>query len=97
MMESPTRTVVQVSDRDYLLYTEGRRRRKSRGPLFGHRLHFECRLRTEARYSGIRTILRQVNDLSQVNWRGFNARSKLFSIYYGSLIAGYWLMYRLQT
>jgi len=35
----------------------------------------------------VRTLLRQINDLSQVNWRGFNARSKPISIYYGSLIA----------
>jgi len=36
---------------------------------------------------GIRTVLRQINDLSQVNWRGFNARSKPISIFYGSLVA----------
>jgi hypothetical protein len=32
-------------------------------------------------------ILRQINDLSQVNWRGFNARSQPISVYYGTLIA----------
>jgi hypothetical protein len=79
-------TVVQVSDRDYLLYTEGREEKES-WAAFRTPVALRVSPQNGARYSGIRTILRQVNDLSQVNWRGFNARSKPISIYYGSLIA----------
>jgi argonaute-like protein implicated in RNA metabolism and viral defense len=80
-------TVVQVSERDYLLYTEGREEKESWAAF---RVPVSLRvtpLRNGTSSSGIRTVLRQVNDLSQVNWRGFNARSKPISIYYGSLIA----------
>ncbi|HTV59437.1 MAG TPA: Piwi domain-containing protein [Verrucomicrobiae bacterium] len=79
-------TVVQVTDRDYLLYTEGREEKESWAP-FRTPVALRITPQNGVRYSGIRTILRQVNDLSQVNWRGFNARSKPISIYYGSLIA----------
>ena len=79
-------TVLQVSERDYLLYTEGREEKESWSP-FRTPVALRVTPQNGVRYSGIRTILRQVNDLSQVNWRGFNARSKPISIYYGSLIA----------
>jgi len=79
-------TVLQVSERDYLLYTEGREEKESWAP-FRTPVALRVTPQNGARSSGIRTILRQVNDLSQVNWRGFNARSKPISIYYGSLIA----------
>jgi argonaute-like protein len=79
-------TVIQVSERDYLLYTEGREEKESWAP-FRTPVALRVTPQNGGRYSGIRTILRQVNDLSQVNWRGFNARSKPISIYYGSLIA----------
>lgn len=79
-------TVIQVTDRDYLLYTEGREEKESWAP-FRTPVALRITPQNGVHSSGIRTILRQVNDLSQVNWRGFNARSKPISIYYGSLIA----------
>jgi hypothetical protein len=79
-------TVIQVSDSDYLLYTEGREEKEPWAP-FRTPVALRIRPQNGVRHSGIRTVLRQVNDLSQVNWRGFNARSKPISIYYGSLIA----------
>lgn len=80
-------TVIQVTDRDFLLYTEGREEKES---WANFRLPVALRVTPQGmgRHNGaLRTFLRQVNDLSQVNWRGFNARSKPISIYYGSLIA----------
>jgi argonaute-like protein implicated in RNA metabolism and viral defense len=80
-------TVVHLSDRDYLLFTEGRDEKEI---WANYRSPVALRVTplSGARHSvAVRTVLRQVNDLSQVNWRGFNARSKPISIYYGSLIA----------
>lgn len=80
-------TVVQVTDRDYLLYTEGRDEKES-WANFRSPVALRITPQGGVRHSGgIRTVLRQINDLSQVNWRGFNARSKPISTYYGSLIA----------
>lgn len=80
-------TVVQLGDSDYLLYTEGRDERE---PWAAYRTPVALRvtpLGGTLQKPPVRPILRQVNDLSQVNWRGFNARSKPISIYYGTLIA----------
>jgi hypothetical protein len=79
-------TAVQVSDRDYMLYTEGREEKEPwtvRLPV-ALRVTPQGETLTRPRMLG---ALRQINDLSQVNWRGLNARSKPISIYYGSLIA----------
>jgi hypothetical protein len=80
-------TVIQVTDRDFLLYTEGREEKESWA-----KYRLPVALRVTPQLSGnqngtFRPFLRQVNDLSQVNWRGFNAQSKPISIYYGTLIA----------
>lgn len=80
-------TVIKVTEKDFLLYTEGREEKETWAK---YRSPVALRVSPQAgtRYTGgDRTLLRQVNDLSQVNWRGFNARSKPISIYYGSLIA----------
>lgn len=79
-------TVIQISDRDYTLYTEGREEKE---PWSGFRSPVALRVTPQGRSvnANVRTVLRQVNDLSQVNWRGFNARSKPISTYYGMLIA----------
>jgi hypothetical protein len=79
-------TVIQVSDRDYLLYTEGREEREP----WSSRLPVALRVTPQGDTVSPQNafgILRQINDLSQVNWRGLNARSKPISIYYGNLIA----------
>lgn len=79
-------TAVQVSDRELMLYTEGREEKES----WTNRVPVALRVApsgpplTEAK---MLSVLRQINDLSQVNWRGFNARSRPISVYYGSLIA----------
>jgi hypothetical protein len=80
-------TVLQLNDRDYLLYTEGRDEKES---WANFRVPVALRITPQngARHpGGIKTVIRQINDLSQVNWRGFNARSKPISNYYGTLIA----------
>lgn len=80
-------TVLQINDRDYLLYTEGRDEKES---WANFRVPVALRITPQngARHpGGIKTVIRQINDLSQVNWRGFNARSKPISNYYGTLIA----------
>lgn len=80
-------TVVRLSDRDYLLYTEGREEKEAwlnfRSPVA---LRVTPLFRTSQTVTA-QSVLRQVHDLSQVNWRGFNARSKPISTYYGRLIA----------
>jgi hypothetical protein len=79
-------TVVQVSDRDFMLYTEGRDEREP----WSSRLPVALRVTPQGDALPSQNafgILRQINDLSQVNWRGLNARSKPISVYYGNLIA----------
>jgi hypothetical protein len=79
-------TAVQISDRDYMLYTEGREEKEA----WAARLPVALRVTPQGEILARPRIvgtLRQINDLSQVNWRGLNARSKPISIYYGSLIA----------
>lgn len=80
-------TVIRVSDRDYLLYTEGREEKE---PWLNFRSPVALRVTPMFRTSqsiSAQSVLRQLHDLSQVNWRGFNARSKPISTYYGRLIA----------
>jgi len=80
-------TAIQINDRDYLLYTEGREERE---PWVTSRLPVALRVTPQASLQNpiaAKSLLRQVNDLSQVNWRGFNARSKPISAYYATLIA----------
>lgn len=79
-------TVIQVTDRDYVLYTEGREEKeqwKTRAPG-AVRVTPQRSVLSRLQAS---KLLRQVNDLSQVNWRGFNARSKPISLAYGQQIA----------
>jgi hypothetical protein len=76
-------TVIQVSDRDYMLYTEGRDEKEA----FRGRVPTALRVTPQGGALASKKTLLQVNDLSQVNWRGFNARSQPISVYYGNLIA----------
>lgn len=79
-------TVIQVSDRDFMLYTEGREEREA----WTTRLPVALRITPQGELlprPRMLSALRQINDLSQVNWRGLNARSKPISTYYGTLIA----------
>lgn len=79
-------TVIQTSDREYMLYTEGREEKQS----WRNRIPTALRIapKFEDRVpSQTLEIIRQVHNLSQVNWRAFNARSRPISILYGELIA----------
>lgn len=79
-------TAVQITDRDFMLYTEGRDEKQS----WSSRLPVALRVTPQGEplpTQNALNVLRQINDLSQVNWRGFNARSKPISVYYGNLIA----------
>jgi hypothetical protein len=83
----PRGTVVHVGDNEFLLYTEGRDEKEN---WVGRRPPVALRITPQGTsFAGRRafSVLRQINDLSQVNWRGFNARSQPISIYYGYLIA----------
>jgi hypothetical protein len=82
----PRGIVAQVSDEDYILYTEGKEEKLS----WRSRVPTALRIRPQAPYFAppqSKQLIRQIYDLSQVNWRGFNAQSKPISILYGSLIA----------
>ncbi len=82
----PRGTVIEMPSREFMLYTEGREERQAwsqRTPMA---------LRVIPQDQGVtplksRALIAQINDLSQVNWRGFNARSRPISILYGTLIA----------
>jgi len=82
----PQGTVVQTTDRDMVLYTEGMDEpsRWSRRMPVAVRVTPQSDTLTEQQTRG---LLRQVNDLSQMNYRGFNAQSRPIPTYYGSLIA----------
>ena len=79
-------TVIHVGEDEYLLYTEGRDEKEN---WVGLRPPVALRVTPQSGTFQARralAVLRQINDLSQVNWRGFNARSQPISVYYGSLI-----------
>ena len=80
-------TVIHLGEAEYLLYTEGRDEQEN---WAGLRPPVALRVTPQSGTFQARramAVLRQINDLSQVNWRGFNARSQPISVYYGSLIA----------
>jgi hypothetical protein len=82
----PRGTVIQMSDREYILYTEGREENQ----VWRKRIPTALRIapqEPDLAPHRISVLLRQVHDLSQVNWRGFNAQSKPISTHYGKLIA----------
>ncbi|HXM80421.1 MAG TPA: Piwi domain-containing protein [Burkholderiales bacterium] len=82
----PRGTVIEMSAREFMLYTEGREEKQAWSQRTPTALrvvpqdHAVTPLKSKA-------LIAQINDLSQVNWRGFNARSKPISILYGNLIA----------
>lgn len=79
-------TVIQTSDDDFMLYTEGREERQS----FRNRIPTALRIAPQSiqiTESQTMEIIRQIHNISQVNWRAFNARSRPISILYGELIA----------
>jgi hypothetical protein len=78
--------VIQTTDTDFMLYTEGREERQA----WRKRLPTALRIGIQTKQvtqSQTMQLVRQVNDLSQVNWRAFNARSRPISILYSELIA----------
>jgi hypothetical protein len=79
-------TTIQITDRDFILYTEGRDEKdvwRGRAPgalRVGPQGSIPSDLQA-------RSLLAQIYHLSQVNWRGFNARARPISVHYGSQIA----------
>jgi hypothetical protein len=82
----PRGTVVEFSPREFMLYTEGRDEKQAWSQRAPSALRI---LPQDERVTPLKSkaLIAQINDLSQVNWRGFNARSRPISILYGSLIA----------
>jgi hypothetical protein len=77
---------IQITDREFLLYTEGRDEKDVwRGRAPGA-LRIGPQGGTPSDLQA-RTLLAQIYHLSQVNWRGFNARARPISVHYGSQIA----------
>ena len=79
-------SVVQLGDREYMVYTEGLEERQ----VWRHRTP-TC-LRVMPQNSAISVadaeeLVAQAFRISQVNWRGFNAGSKPITTLYGGLIA----------
>lgn len=80
-------TVVQTGNRTFVLYTEGREEKSSWRQRMPTALRVTHQMPDEISPQRVAALISQVNDLSQVNWRGFNARSRPISTYYGHLIA----------
>ena len=79
-------TVIQMSDREYVLYTEGHedsRTWRQRIPTALRIVPHEDLLSQHR----VPELIRQIHDLSQINWRAFNARSQPISVHYGKEIA----------
>lgn len=79
-------TVIRISDRDYVLYTEGRDEKETWRARIPGAVRVSPQRVALSHFQSV-ALLRQINDLSQVNWRGFNARSRPISVAYGHLIA----------
>jgi hypothetical protein len=80
-------TCVRFRGNDYVLYTEGRDEKLSwtgRAPSALRIRHYGGNSRSPLLAD---ELISQVFDLSQANWRGFNARSRPVSILYSELIA----------
>jgi len=83
---SPRRgTCIAIDHDDYLMYTEGGDEKLSWNGRVPSALRIRHRLKSDAGIAD--ELLSQVYDLSQMNWRGFNARSRPISILYSELIA----------
>ncbi len=82
----PRGTVVRTSDHGHIVYTEGREETRAwRG-----RAPTAIRVLRQTRETSdlqMLELIRQVNNLSQVNWRGFNSRARPVTIHYSSDIA----------
>jgi hypothetical protein len=79
-------TAIQITDREFLLYTEGRDEKD----VWRGRTPGALRIGPQGGVPSdlqARALLAQVYHLSQVNWRGFNARARPISVHYGSRIA----------
>lgn len=79
-------TCVKISNRDFLLYTEGREEKqkwRNRIPTALRVRHYD----DDTPPSVVTDLVSQVFDLGQSNWRGFNALSRPVSILYSELIA----------
>lgn len=82
----PRGSYVRISDRDWCVYTEGREDKhawRDRTPSAIRVRNFSHEMEDDRRLDCIRQIL----DLSQVNYRAFNARSQPVSLVYSKLIA----------
>jgi hypothetical protein len=80
-------TCVKIGNRDFLLYTEGREEKQR----WRNRIPTALRIRyydEDTAASVVTELISQVFDLSQTNWRAFNAMSRPVSILYSELIAG---------
>ena len=79
-------TCIQLSEDDYLLYTEGSEEKLA----WRNRLPTGLRVKTygeRQRIGVFQELLSQVYDLSQVNYRGFNALSRPASLAYSVQVA----------
>lgn len=85
---TPSRgTMVRVGQDDWLLYTEGNEERQTWRSRTPSALRVRVYSPGETRYASPRELVRQVLDLSQVNYRAFNARSRPVSLVYSQLVA----------
>jgi hypothetical protein len=80
-------TVIQTSEREYLLYTEGHEEKQSWRQRTPTALRVVPQIYNPPGLQHVFESIRHIHGLSQVNWRGFNAHSRPISIYYGRLIA----------
>ena len=83
-------SIVKISDKDYLLWTEGLNYNKKAQKRYGHPLHINFYYSNkENDFKKHKAYLQDILNLSGANYRGFNAKSLPVSSFYPKLIADF--------
>ncbi len=83
-------SMVKISDKEYLLWTEGLNYNKKAQKRYGHPLHISFYYSNkENDFNKHKAYLQDILNLSGANYRGFNAKSLPVSSFYPKLIADF--------
>jgi len=83
-------SMVQLSDLEYLIWTEGLQYGKSTvSRLISEPIHVQFLYGGHGDYNEDKSYLQDIINLTGANWRGFNSKAQPISIYYSKLIADF--------
>src|SRR5690606_18860464 len=83
-------TFVELSSRDYLIWTEGLQYGKELvNKRISEPIHVQFLYGDIRDYDEAKTYLQDIINLTGANWRGFNSKAQPISIYYSKLIADF--------